>query len=90
MKRLSRAEDVCSRMGNLEFLLLLRGSEVVASHLIERIAKAWDEDLIAHAGSDYQCRVRLESSRILHIHGESALDLLNRLDREAQTIHIPS
>ena len=80
LTRLTRAEDICSRIGNLEFIVLLHGNDSVASQLIERVALAWMGDLAEHAGSDYQSRVVLEHSHIQHIFDESALEFLNRLD----------
>ncbi len=88
LTRLTRAEDICSRMGNLEFLVLLRGNDLVAAQLSERVARTWIGDLTVHAGSDSQCRVVLEHSYIQHISEESALEFLNRLDRKARTADV--
>ncbi|HUW88742.1 MAG TPA: diguanylate cyclase [Candidatus Paceibacterota bacterium] len=89
LSRLTRAEDMCSRIGSLEFLVLLHGSDSVAMALIERVAVAWIGDLAEHAGTDYQCRVTLENSHLPHIAGESALEFLNRLDQKVRTADIP-
>ncbi|MDP1721459.1 MAG: GGDEF domain-containing protein [Candidatus Nanopelagicaceae bacterium] len=85
LSRLTRAEDICSRMGNLEFLVLLRGDDVVATQLSERVALTWIGDLTKHAGSDYQCRVTLENSHLQRITDETALEFLNRLDQKVRT-----
>ncbi|MBI3428965.1 MAG: hypothetical protein HY050_02685 [Actinobacteria bacterium] len=85
LKRLSRAEDICSRMGDLEFLTLLRGNGSVAMNLVKRIALTWESDLLAHAGPDFKSRVRLASSQLSSLSGESALEFLNRLDLEPCT-----
>lgn len=82
LSRLTRAEDMCSRIGDLEFLVLLRGNDLVAVQLIERVALAWMGDLAEHAGTDYQGRVALEDSHLQHIADESALEFLNRLDQK--------
>ena len=85
LSRLSRAEDVCSRMGPLEFLILLHGNQSIALNLVERIALAWNTDLLEDAGPDYQGRVRLASSQLTSHSGEIALEFLNRLDLEPCT-----
>ncbi len=82
LKRLSRAEDICSRMGALEFLTLLHGDDSVASNLVNRIASAWKSDLLLHAGPEYKSRVSLASSQLSSLSGESGLEFLNRLDLE--------
>lgn len=83
LSRLTRVEDVCSRIGNLEFLVLLRGNDSVTLQLIERVALAWSGDFADHAGPDYRCGVTLENSHLQHIIDESALEFLNRLDQKA-------
>lgn len=80
---------MCSRIGDAEFLVLLRGSDVVAMSLIERVALAWTGDLTKHAGVDYQGRVTLENSHLQHSAGESALEFLNRLDHMAKDHGVP-
>lgn len=82
LHRLSRAEDICSRMGNLEFLTLLHGNESVAKNLIERVRSAWSTDLLTHAGPGYLSRVTLASSQLSSLAGEHSLEFLNRLDLE--------
>lgn len=89
LRRLTRAEDMCSRIGNVEFLVLLRGNDSVASHLIERVALAWRGDLANHAGPDFPCGVILENSQLQLSIDESALEFLNRLDQEALTVDQP-
>lgn len=89
LSRLSRAEDICSRMGNLEFLVLLRGNDLVAMQFIERVYLAWIKDLTEHAGPDYQCKVTLENSHLQHNTEETALEFLNRLDRKVRTDSVP-
>jgi GGDEF domain-containing protein len=84
LSQLTRAEDICSRIGSLEFLVLLRGSDSVAMALIERVALAWMGDLTEHAGTDYQGRVTLENSHLQHIANQSALEFLNRLDQKGK------
>lgn len=84
LTRLTRAEDICSRIGDLEFLVLLRGNDLVAMQLIERVALAWMGDLTKHAGTDYQGRVALEHSHLQHNADESALEFLNRLDQKGK------
>ena len=85
LHRLSRAEDICSRMGRLEFLTLLHGNDSAASNLIERITSAWHSDLLIHTGPGYLSRVTLASSQLSSLSGEGSLDFLNRLDLELCT-----
>lgn len=89
LSRLTRAEDICSRMGNCEFLVLLHGNDVVATQLSERVALTWIGDLAKHAGVDYQSKVVLEDSHLQHMSDESALEFLNRLDQKVRTAHAP-
>ena len=89
LTRLTRAEDICSRMGNLEFVVLLRGNVAVAAQLSERVAHTWIADLAKHAGSDYLCRVTLENSQLQLDTDETALEFLNRLDQKARTAKPP-
>lgn len=81
LSRLTRTEDICARIGDLEFLVLLRGNEGVANQLTKRVASVWQQDLSDHAGLDFRCRVTQQNSHLEHIVDESPLEFLNRLDR---------
>lgn len=89
LSRLTRAADICSRIGDREFLVLLRGNDGVATQLAERVALVWRRDLSDHAGFDFLCRVIQQSSHLEHIVDESALEFLNRLDRLPLTTGAP-
>jgi GGDEF domain-containing protein len=79
--RLSRGEDLCARIGEYEFVILLRGSDSVARSFIERVMKNWlsaGEVTGLDRPSSYP---DFSSSHLSSQVGENALDFLNRLDR---------
>jgi GGDEF domain-containing protein len=77
LKASIRSEDLCARLGRLEFTLVLRGAVDVAESLAERVLKAWAED-------NFLCQF----STIAVKSGESSLEILNRLDNQ-ELISIP-
>lgn len=80
--RLSRSEDLCARIGEREFAILLRGSESHAINFIERITRRW---LVVIATSVEEGGIAYSDFLSAHLgtrSGEGALDLLNRLDRQ--------
>jgi len=83
LTRLSRSEDLCARIGEREFVILLRGSESVAMKFIERVTSTWIAVIEANLGDvtypDFL------SAHLMSRLGEGVLDLLNRLDRQALT-----
>lgn len=86
--RLSRSEDLCARIGEREFVILLRGSESVAKNLIERITNKWSamvEAVVEDGGDVYPDFL---SAHLSSQSGENALDLLNRLDHQPLTAYL--
>lgn len=82
LTRLCRDEDVCARMGELEFVCILRGTGFAASRLISRISFSWREDLARRGCQSDSESFLLETSSVVSHPLESALKLLNRLDSE--------
>jgi GGDEF domain-containing protein len=73
LERATRAEDVCARMGELEFLALFHSVGLSASGFITRIMESWFS----------KDRHLLLTSAYVHSRlAESGLELLNRLDLE--------
>jgi GGDEF domain-containing protein len=71
LKASIRSEDLCARLGQLEFTLILKGSTDVATSLAERVLRSW-----MFEGFDCHYSV-LTVNR-----GESSLEILNRLDNQ--------
>ncbi len=72
--RASRGEELIARLGEYEFAILVRGNHLAAANLLDRIiGKAENQDP----------RPRFQNSCISSQAGESALELLNRLDSVA-------
>jgi GGDEF domain-containing protein len=69
LKASIRSEDLCARLGQLEFTLILKGSSEIATSLAERVLHSW---IFEGFGCHYS--VLTVSS------GESPLEILNRLD----------
>lgn len=78
--RLSRSEDLCARIGEREFAILLRGPESVAKNLIERVTNEWLAAIAMSVGG--MAYPDFSSAHLSSQSGESALGLLNRLDRQ--------
>lgn len=71
LKASIRSEDLCARLGQLEFTLILKGSSEIAGTLAERVLHSW---MFEGFGCHYS--VLTVSS------GESPLEILNRLDSQ--------
>lgn len=71
LKASIRSEDLCARLGQLEFTLILKGSSEIATSLAERVLRSW---IFEGFGSHYSV---LTVNR-----GESSLEILNRLDNQ--------
>jgi GGDEF domain-containing protein len=71
LKRVTRAEDLCARLGQLEFTLILKGAPEVGNHLSQRVVTGWRME-------SFSCK----SSLVSALHGESSLEILNRLDNQ--------
>ena len=71
LKSVTRAEDLCARLGQLEFTLILKGAHEVGEHLSQRVITGWKMD-------SFSCQSALVSAQ----RGESSLEILNRLDNQ--------
>lgn len=71
IKSASRAEEVCARIGEREFLSLLLGGQIQAESIVTRLNLNW---LLKER------RLKMLTSYVVSNHGESGLELLNRLD----------
>jgi GGDEF domain-containing protein len=71
LKSSIRSEDLCARLGLLEFTLILKSSSLVAVALAERILSSWELE-------GFSCNFA-----ILEVTPkESSLEILNRLDNQ--------
>lgn len=82
LTRLSRDEDVCARMGEREFVCILRGDGNAAQIYVSRIVSSWREENSPGGGSEVGLSLRLDVASVVSASGENALELLNRLDLE--------
>ena len=73
--RAFRLEDHIARMGEDNFILLITGDSEVAEQIAARIASQWTLEGIP--------AISLHYAWVSHQAGESALEFLNRLDRES-------
>jgi GGDEF domain-containing protein len=81
LTRLSRGEDVCARMGELEFVCIIRGIDEATQSFISRIMLTRREENHLESTRQDIGRIRLEVSSLSSQEGEGALDILARLDR---------
>jgi GGDEF domain-containing protein len=82
LTHLSRGEDVCARMGELEFVCILRGLEEARESFLSRISLRWSQAQSTRSESHVGIFLRLEAASLMSKPDEDALDFLNRLDRE--------
>ncbi len=80
--RLSRVEDLCARIGEREFIVLLYGGESVAQGYIERILKESRTSKARTDMDDDSFDLRLGVSCSSSGVDQSALELLQDLDHE--------
>lgn len=80
LTRLCREEDLCARMGELEFVSILHGAELAALSLIARISESWRGDLARRRRSADKDSIFLATSSVVSRPMESSLELLDRLD----------
>ncbi len=80
LTRLCRAEDLCARMGELEFVSILHGAELAALSLIARISENWRGDLARRRSAGDKDTILLATSSVISRPMESSLELLDRLD----------
>ena len=71
LKSVTRAEDLCARLGQLEFTLILKGGREIGDHLSQRVVTGWKMD-------SFSCKSALVTAQ----RGESSLEILNRLDNQ--------
>lgn len=86
LTRLSRDEEVCARMGELEFICIIHGIEIAAQSFIERITRSYRPDLIERNEAILANPLRLVTSSLVSHPHETALELLNRLDSEPSSL----
>ena len=82
---LSRGEDVCARMGELEFVCVLHGLEEACRKFISRICLTWRDAKSLPGPWQERNNLTLEVASLESKSRESALDFLNRLDLEPTT-----
>lgn len=71
IKNQTRAEDLCARLGQYEFTMIVKAGVDVGRNLSRRVLESWRSD-------DFVCT----QSLVQAAYGESSLELLNRLDNE--------
>lgn len=72
--RTFRLEDHIARLGQNQFVVLISGTQDVATQVCGRVFSQWTIEGIPG--------IALSSAQISHIKGESALEFLNRLDSQ--------
>lgn len=80
LTRVCRSEDLLVRIGECEFVTLIRGGESVAVRVIERVAAEWlteNEAITRESGTQY---LEFTSAYVTARTHENSLELLNRLD----------
>jgi hypothetical protein len=82
LSRASRAEDLLARMGEREFIVLVHGRENVAALLLGRVMNSWQARCPESLNNQGATRPTIQSAHITAQPNESALEVLNRLDRE--------
>jgi GGDEF domain-containing protein len=81
LTRFSRGEDVCARMGEVEFVCIIRGIDEATQSFISRILLAWLKENLLQVTERPTARARLEVSSLASKVGEKPLDILARLDQ---------
>jgi len=67
-----RLEDYKARLGEREFVVLVQGNERLSRQISQRLISHWAIEGISDVGIGYSCAT--------YIQGETALELMNRLD----------
>lgn len=80
LTRLCRQEDLCARMGELEFVSILHGAELAALSLIARISESWRGDFARRRSEVEKDSILLATSSVVSRPMENSLELLERLD----------
>jgi len=81
--RLTRGEDLCARMGEMEFIVLLFAPQPVAKNYIQRVSREWNVSSAERNDWESHISVKIIASCLTSQSGQSALELLQNLD------HIP-
>lgn len=84
----TRGEDICARMGKVEFLVLLPAFHTSQAHFVERLLRRWDRQRSLDTRLRGFTRPSLEFSFVLSSADETSLALLNRLDMEPTLISV--
>ncbi len=71
LKGVTRAEDLCARLGQCEFTLILKAPQEVGDALSRRVLEGWKME-------SFSCKSALVKANP----EESALEILNRLDNQ--------
>lgn len=82
LMRASRGDDLCARMGEHEFVVLLYACESMVETYIERIGRACKSMVYPPFQVEDSPKVWLKTSFISHQPGQSALECLEDLDRQ--------
>lgn len=85
LTQLSRGEDICARIGELEFVCVLHGLKEASGNFVSRISLRWRQSQSLRASSQGSSNLSLEFASLESKPSESALDFLNRLDLEPTT-----
>ena len=67
-----RLEDYKARLGEKEFVVLIQGNEELSLQISQRLIARWAIEGTPSVGISYSCAT--------HVRGESALEVMNRLD----------
>ena len=71
LKASIRSEDLCARLGQLEFTLVIKASSDAAASLAQRVLGGWQMD-------SFDCYYSVATAD----NSESSLEILNRLDNQ--------
>jgi GGDEF domain-containing protein len=82
LSSLTRGEDLCARMGHVEFLCSLNVNHFRVDEFVRRIFIDWQRDVKHDQEDSPQCELELHYSSLASSTQESVLDFLNRLDGE--------
>lgn len=82
LTRSSREEDLCARLGECEFVLLLYGPDASAEKFVQRTLDRWHECVTTGGSDRIEVSVSHLSFCISGRSNRSVLDLLQMLDRQ--------
>jgi GGDEF domain-containing protein len=94
LTHVTREEDICARMGEVEFLCSMNTSNFQVEAFVERLIQEWKAEIaretkrFTYSGSR-DGELRLSYSGVKSLNAETVLELLDRLDRAPlETIHV--